>query len=356
MNSLKMIEEFSNAHGVSGFEDEVVALGRKYAPKKSALKEDSLRNLYIWNPEDEKSGKPVVQLDAHTDEVGFMVQAIRPNGLLQIIPLGGWVEYTIPAHRVMVKNREGKYLPGIIATKPPHYMTEGERRAPLDIGQMCIDMGVSSAYAIDKELNIGIGAPVVPDTVFEYNENTGIMMGKAFDCRVGCACMMEVMSRLQDKKLPVRMVGALSSQEEVGTRGARVTANAIRPDIALVFEGVPADDSFAPEYAAQSVMGKGPMLRHADKTMITNPRFQRFALSVAEKQGIPVQEAVRTGGGTNGAVIHLAAQGVPCIVIGVPVRYPHTHYGYASYADYQNSVKLGIAVIQALNAETIAEF
>ena len=61
----------------------------------------------------------MVQLDAHSDEVGFMVQAICPNGTLRIIPIGGWVSHNIPAHKVWVRNRYGKYIPGLTASKPP---------------------------------------------------------------------------------------------------------------------------------------------------------------------------------------------------------------------------------------------
>jgi putative aminopeptidase FrvX len=98
------------------------------------------------------------------------------------------------------------------------------------------------------------------------------------------------------------------------------------------------------------------MLRHIDLRMITNPRFQRFALDMAQQKGIPVQEAVRTGGSTNGGVIHLTGKAVPVIVIGIPVRYIHSHYGIASYADFENTVKLACEVIRALDTKTIAGF
>jgi putative aminopeptidase FrvX len=90
--------------------------------------------------------------------------------------------------------------------------------------------------------------------------------------------------------------------------------------------------------------------------MITNPRFQRFALDIAEKHAIPVQEAVRTGGSTNAGAIHLAHKAIPVIVISLPVRYAHTHYGIAAYSDYENAVKLGIEIIKALNADVLAGF
>ena len=126
-----------------------------------------------------------------------------------------------------------------------------------------------------------------------------ILIGKAFDNRLGCAAVLSTIERLAGESLAVNVTGAFGSQEEVGTRGAVVTANRVSPDIALVFEGCPADDTVVPDYRAQTVLKKGPMLRHIDARMITNPRFQRYALELAEASGIPVQRAVRSGGATN---------------------------------------------------------
>ena len=98
------------------------------------------------------------------------------------------------------------------------------------------------------------------------------------------------------------------------------------------------------------------MLRHIDAKMITNPRFQRYALDMAEKLQIPVQDAVRLSGSTNGAAIHLSEHGIPTIVIGIPVRYAHTHYGISSYEDYTNGARLACEVLKCLNKETIANF
>jgi putative aminopeptidase FrvX len=98
------------------------------------------------------------------------------------------------------------------------------------------------------------------------------------------------------------------------------------------------------------------MLRHIDARMITNPRFQAFALEKARRAGIPVQEAIRTGGATNGGVVHLTGKAVPVIVIGIPVRYIHSHYGIASYADFERSVQLACEVIRSLDADAIRSF
>ena len=354
-HTLNMIADFSNARGASGFEDEVLTVSRRYGAPYADFKEDSLRNLYLRR-KDNTGDKPVVMLDGHSDEVSFMVHHINPNGTLAFITLGGWVASNVPAHPVLVRNREGEYIPGIIASKPPHFMTAAERNQPADISRMVIDIGATSAEEVREVFKIRIGAPVVPDVTFRYQEAHDLMMGKAFDCRLGCAAMISTLSRLAGEQLNVDVVAAMSAQEEVGTRGATVTANRVKPDIAIVFEGCPADDTFAEPAAMQTCIKKGPYLRHIDARMITNPRFQRMALDLGEELGIPVQEGVRTGGSTNGAPIHLSNSAVPCIVVGLPVRYIHTHYGIAAYADYENSVKLACEIIKRLDADVIAGF
>ena len=285
-----------------------------------------------------------------------MVQAIKPNGTLQFIPLGGWVENNVPAHKVKVRNADGEYISGVVASKPPHFMSAEERGKNLPLSAMVIDVGATSAEEVVRDFKIRVGAPVVPDVTMEYNEKNGVMLGKAFDCRLGCACVVETLKELKGQNLDVDVVGVFSTQEEVGTRGAQVAAQTVKPDIAIVFEGSPADDTFTPDYLIQTALGRGPMLRHIDAKMITNPRFIRYAIDLGEELGIPVQQAVRTGGSTNGAPIHLSGLGVPVIVIGLPVRYIHTHYCYASFCDFENSVKLAVEIIKRLNAGMIKSF
>jgi putative aminopeptidase FrvX len=352
--NLAMIAELSNTPGVSGFEDEAAAAVRRHGQGLGEISEDAMRNVYIRRPGG--GGMPVLQLDAHSDEVGFMIKTIRPNGTLEFVALGGWVASNVGAHRVLVRNDEGTYIPGIVASKPPHYLSDAEKKAAPEIGAMVIDVGASSAKEIREMYHISVAAPVVPDVQFEYQSEHDIMIGKAFDNRLGCAAVLAVMRELAGDTLNVSLTGTFAAQEEVGLRGATVTAQQVRPDIAIAFEGSPADDTVAESYAVQTAVKKGPMLRHIDARMITNPRFQRFALDLARKTGIPAQEAVRTGGSTNGGVIHLTGRAVPVIVIGIPVRYIHSHYGIASYADFENSICLACEVIHALDADIIRGF
>lgn len=353
--SLHLIERLSNASGVSGFEDDVVAIAKEFSAPFAEVSEDHIRNVYMKVGE-QKSDQLTIVFDAHSDEVGFIVQAIKPNGTLRFLPLGGWVSNTIPAHRVRIKTSDGKEVPGIIASKPPHFMTDAERKEVQTIDDMVIDVGCTSAEEVVQKLNIAIGDPVIPDVTFEYLEATDVMLGKAFDCRIGCACLLETLKELSKKETGFNLIGTMTAQEEVGERGATVAMNNVQPDLAIVFEGCPADDTFSEEYMIQSGLKRGPMLRNFDVSMITNPRFQRFAKETAEKYGLPMQSSVRKGGGTNGAIINLTNKGVPAIVIGVPVRYAHTHYGYVAFEDYQAAQKLAIAIVNDLSKAKIESF
>lgn len=356
MDSLKLIELLSNANGACGFEDEVVSIAEQYVSDErlGSVRHDCNLNVYI-NEQDEHN-KPVIMLDAHSDEVCFMVQAIKPNGTLNFLPLGGFAPYTVPAHKVRVQTYDGKWVPGIVASTPVHFLKRGQESQVPDFSEMVIDVGATSKEEVERVFNIHIGAPVVPDVTFEYNSETEVMLGKAFDNRLGCAAVLEAMKKLKDEDLDVHVVGTLTSQEEIGERGAMVAVDEVKPDIAICFEGCPADDTFLPDYQIQSAMKKGPMLRHYDRSMITNPRFQRFSLELARELGIPVQESVRAGGGTNGGVIHVTNGGIPVIVIGVPVRYCHSHYGFASMEDYNNAVQLAVEIVKRLNKEQIKKF
>ena len=353
--TIESIKKISDANGISGFEDEVLTILREEGKDLGTFTEDRMRNLYLTR-KGNKKGRPIVQLNAHTDEVGFMVKAIRPDGMLEFITIGGWIPSNIPAHRVRVKTKDGVYILGVVASKPPHFMSEAEKKAPLEITNLVIDIGAGSAEEVVNDYHIGIAAPVVPEAHCLYDEQHDTLVGKAFDCRIGCASILSTLQELKDQELQVNLIGDFSSQEEVGTRGSIVSTNTIQADIAIVFEGCPADDTVVPAYQAQTCLKKGPMLRHIDSRMITNPRFQRYALDLAKELGIPVQEAVRSAGSTNGAPIHLSNDGIPAIVIGVPVRYAHTHFGISAYCDMENAVQLAVEIIKRLDDAIIRSF
>lgn len=355
-NTLKMIQILADAPGASGFEDAVVEAARPFAAPIGELKEDFLRNLYIYRKENTGT-KPILMLDAHSDEVGFIVQHIKPNGTLAFLPLGSWNKNALVGTKVLLRNADGEYLPGIIAAKPVHYMSAAEKAgAAPEMENMVIDIGATSYQDAVENFRVRIGEPAVPDTHFYYDEKRDLMFAKGFDCRIGCAALLEALRRLEGKELPCDVVAVLSTQEELGPRNSKVTVNRIRPDIAIVMEGCPADDTFTESWAVQTALKKGPMLRHMDVSAICAPRYQRFALDLARENRIPVQEAVRKGGGNNAASIQTTLNGAPSIVVGIPVRYAHSPNCISTYYDFEAAVQLVVKLMQTLSAEHIAGF
>lgn len=346
------IKKLSEAFGPAGFEEEVARLIPSIYKGDKALESDTMNNVYLGLGD--KKGLRV-QLDAHIDEVGFMVSYLADNGMLGLQALGGWVEYNLPSQSFLIRNRRGEFIPGIVASKPPHFMGEEERKSGLRLDHLMVDVGASSRKEVE-ELGIGIGSPMVPEVAFRAFPQRELILGKAFDCRLGVAALLEVCEKLENEELAVEVLGALSTQEEGGLRGASITARRVKPDLALVFEGCPADDSFLVPPRAQTLLHQGPMLRHVDRGMLTHPGFQSFALEVARSRGIAHQEAVRSGGSTNGSPIHLSGEGVPTIVLGIPVRYIHSHFGYASVKDYRATVELAVEIVKALNEEVYRSF
>ncbi|MBU2511553.1 M20/M25/M40 family metallo-hydrolase [bacterium] len=354
MDSLKLIEELSNANGVSGLEDDVLEVVRKYAEPFASIKEDRLRNLYLHRGKNRDL--PTVMIEAHSDEIGFMVQHITGHGMLKFLPLGGWNIQSVMGHKVRVRNSEGKYIPGLVASKPPHFMTEQERKNGLSMDQMVIDVGAVSKKDLIENYKIDVGAFVIPDATFSYNQDHGIMLGKAFDNRIGCAAVIETLANLESCSLDTDIVGTICSQEEVGTRGIKVAVQNIQPDLAIVFEGSPADDSYGDMAYSQCALKQGAQIRHLDASLIANPRFAGFIRDVALEKGIKFQEAVRAAGKTDAGVINCSSKGTPVVVIGIPVRYAHGNFGYCALEDYKAAINLCCEVVQLLNESIISSF
>ena len=354
VSALHMIQALSDAPGASGFEEAVVAAARPYARELGEVKEDFLRNLYIYRKEN-TGNKPVLMLDAHSDEVGFIVQAIMPNGCLRFLQLGSWNKSSLVGTKVRVRNALGEYIPGIIAAKPVHFMSAAEKGNPgPEVSDMVIDVGATSAQEAKNVFHVRMGEPVVPATTFAYDAERDLIFGKAFDCRIGCAVVLEALRRVQGRELPCDVVGVLPTQEELGPRNSKVTVHHVKPDIAIVMEGCPADDTFTEPYMTQTALKKGPMFRHMDISAICAPRYQRWALDLAEKKGIPVQESVRAGGGNNAASIQTALTGAPAIVAGVPVRYAHSPNCITTYYDFEMTVQMVVALMENITPDVIA--
>lgn len=353
MNKIELLEKLSNLHGAPGHEDDVIEFIKKNMDGY-ICERDSINNLYIKNNKDNNG--VVVALDCHSDEVGFMVESIKANGTITFLPLGGWHIANIPAHSVIIKNFKNEYIKGVISSKPPHFMTAEERQRLPKMEELVIDIGTSSYDETVELFGIEVGNPITPDVTFYHDKKIDVARGKAFDNRVGCAIVMEVLKEIKHKELQVTPVGVVSSQEEVGLRGAQVGANKVKPGFAIIFEGSPADDTFKDTFSSKGAIGKGVQFRVLDAGMVSNPRVQEFVKNIARKNNIPFQVIARSGGSTNAGKYHIAEKSIPTVVIGIPTRYAHTHYTYISIKDYENAINLGKKLLEELNDDIIKTF
>ena len=348
--AISLLQELTEAHAVPGHEDEVRAIFVDELGDCGELSTDRSGCVFC---ELEGEG-PRVLLAGHMDEVGFLVQNITSDGFVQFLPVGGWWEHSLLSQRVEIRTRGGEKIMGVVASKPPHFLPEAQRRQVMTIDQMFIDVGATSRHEVEREFGISLGDPIAPWSPFTSMQREDWYMAKAFDNRVGMAGAIQAGQMLADSSRPNRIILAGTVQEEVGLRGAKTAAVHSRPDVAIILEGPPADDTPGFSRAdSQGRLGGGVQIRLFDPSAIMNPRLAELAIRTAKEEGIPHQVTVRRSGGTDAGSFHLSQSGVPCVVLGVPARYIHSHNAVIDVNDYLHMVALASALVRRLDEETV---
>jgi endoglucanase len=303
-----------------------------------------------------KSGSdesPKVMLAGHMDEIGFMVKQISPEGFIKFLPLGGWFDQVLLGQRVIIQTQKGDVV-GVIGAKPPHLLTPDEREKVVKRKDMYIDIGATSKEEVES-VGVRLGDPIIPRSDFVEMATGNTYLSKAFDDRVGTALVISVLQSLQNRPHPNTVFGVATVMEEVGIRGATTSVRAVDPDVAIVLESDIAGDVPGIKPDESSVkLGQGPTVIIFDARMIPNLRLRDLVFSTANEHGIPVQISAIEGGATDGGAIHLHNIGVPTVVIGVAARHIHSHSSIIHRADYDNAVKLLVALIDRLDAATVA--
>jgi endoglucanase len=343
MSIVEVLEKLSNACGVAGREDEVRKIIRdSLKTYVDEISEDKLGNIIAVKKG--KKSAPRVMLAAHMDEIGLFVKTITKEGFLQFTKIGGIDDRILLGQKVMVHTEKGP-LHGIIGSKPPHIQKEEERKKVLTYDELFIDIGAESQEEA-KKMGVKIGDPVSFDIKFAKIGND-VVVGKAFDDRVGCAIMIETMKMLRQTECTVYAVGTV--QEEVGLRGATVAAFGIYPDVGIALDVTVAGDvPGVKEVEAPVKMRKGPAIEVADMGLITHPKVLRLLVEAAEENNIPYQLETGLPGSTDAARIALTREGVPSGVVSVPTRYIHSPASMASLKDMENAVKLTVAALQKI--------
>ncbi|WP_292468296.1 M42 family metallopeptidase [Methanolobus sp.] len=343
----ELITKLSNAHGISGSENNIRAiLEEELKPYVDEMRVDKMGNLIATK----KGEGPSIMLAAHMDEIGLMVKYIDDNGFLKFVKIGGWYDPTLHSQRVVVHTTKGQ-IPGVIGSKPPHVMKEEDRKKPPKAEDMFIDVG-----AKDKEdatnMGIIIGTPVSMDREVKKLAN-GKITGKAFDNRAGCAIVIDAMKQIAklDIKATVYAVGTV--QEEVGLKGARTSAFGLNPDIAIAIDTtIPGDHPGISKNESALDIGKGGAITIADaagRGIISAPQVVKWLVETAEKNDIPYQTDVGDGGTTDATAIHLTREGIPSTVLSVATRYIHSPVEVLDLADLQHCSDLVAKAVLSVN-------
>lgn len=352
-STLKLLTELTEAHGVPGYEAPIRALVRNYLEGLGELSQDKIGSLICKKKGTSES--PKVMIAGHMDEIGFMVKHITKDGFLKFLPLGGWFDQVLLGQRVLIKTRNGDVV-GVIGAKPPHLLPAEERKKVVPKKDMYIDIGATSQEDVEAA-GVRPGDPVVPRADFVTLAGGKTYLSKAFDDRVGSALVISALESLLDEDHPNTVFGVATVMEEVGLRGATTSVRAIDPDVALVFEADIAGDVPGIEAEQSSIMlGKGPSVLIYDTRMIPNLKLRDYVIDLAEEIGVPLQLSYIEGGATDGAAIHLHNTGVPTVVIAVPARHIHSHSSIIHRDDYDNAVRLVVALLKRLDEKTVAGF
>jgi len=341
MKLVEVLEKLSNANGVTGREDEVRNLMKKYLkPYVDETRIDRLGNIFAL-----KKGKkdaPTVMLAAHMDEVGLMIKNITKRGFLQFTKVGGIDDRILFAQKVIVHTNKAP-LTGIIGSKPPHIQTDEERKKVLEADRLFIDVGAKDKKEAEK-MGVHIGDVVSFDTKFA-RVGKDVVVGKAFDDRVGCSMIIEVMRKLPNVDCNVYAVGTI--QEEGGLRGATIAAFQVAPDVGIALEATVAGDMpGVREGEAPAKMREGPVLTVADAGLITHPKILTLLIDSAKENKIPYQLETGIRGATDASKIALTKEGVPSGVISVAARYIHSPAAILNLDDVEKAVQLAVAAIQ----------
>ncbi len=347
---LKMMEEITQVHAISGDEQELSSILKKYyEPLSDEIVYDNLGSIYAIK-RCGKDNAPLLMISGHMDEIGFIVKSVTEKGALKIAPIGGWWSQVLLSSRVIVKSRDGKKVKGTIASIPPHLLSADVRNKPMEIDNMLVDIGCNTKEEVEA-LKIKAGSPIVLEGTFEVLEGGKRLLAKAWDNRYGCIAGIEVLEAIQNLDLDVDVAIGANVQEEVGTRGAQTATYKLNPDLAIVLDCSPAND-LSGDKDAFGQLGQGPLVRFIDANYLPHRGFINFYEDLLEQEKIPFQY-YQSMGGTDAGAIHKQFEGIPTLTQCICARNIHSPSSIIDVDDYENALKAILSVLKSLNNDTI---
>jgi endoglucanase len=337
---ISLLERLCNASGVSGDEREVRAIVLEQLraaggqPLADEIKVDPLGSVYAIRHARNTDQPLRVMLDAHMDEVGFLIVSDEEGGLFRFTRIGGIDERVLPGKMLLVGKDN---LPGVIGAKAIHLTEPGETENKIPLDALRIDIGPGGG-----KVKAGDRATYAT----RFKEVGPSFIAKALDNRLGCASLIELLRAANASTAldHLELLFAWSVQEEIGARGARVAAYALDPEVAVALDATPANDLPSFDDSENAVYNTrlelGPAIYIADSSTLGDPRLARHLIRTGDELGIPYQIRQPGGGGTDAGAIHRVRAGIPSISISVPGRYLHTAASVARRSDWENSLAL----------------
>ena len=312
MDFLPFLREASATLGVSGHEAPIAAFfAGAFRPLTDEVSVDSLENVAARAGD---SG-PRIMMVAHQDEIGMIVSKIEKDGSLRLYKMGGVDPRILPAARVFVHTRDA-VITGVVGAKPPHLLSQADQKKSVQFKDLFVDVGLDFETA-QKRVRVG-------DLITLRGEpamlSGGQLVGKTMDDRACVAIMLEAAERLKTMRAPCQALYLVSSQEEVGSRGAKTGAFAQKPDAAIILDVTHADTRGAEKRRTVSidkpVLYRGPSI---------HPGLFDAACKIAEAHHVEYSVKVSAGRtGTDTDNVQISRAGVPTLLISVPLRYMHT--------------------------------
>ena len=341
---LSLLEKLLAARGVSGDEGEIRNLLKPLCEERGAKAyTDALGNLFAHK---EKPGAKRVMLDAHMDEVGFLITGADANGTLKYQTIGGIDPRVVLSKRVEIGNDK---VPGVIGIKPIHLSTKEEMTNATKHRDLRIDVGAKDKADAEKLCPPGSYATFV-STPLVFGD--GRVVSRALDDRVGCLTMLAAL----EEDLPVDLTCVFTVQEEVGLRGATTAAKRVQPDFAIALEGTTSND-FGGEPGDKTIVElcKGVAISFMDNASIAHPGLRKAVTACARADSIPHQIKRGVAGGNDAGAIQRAYGGVPTVTLSVPCRYIHSANSVAALSDIDAQIDLTIAFLRDVEKYDINE-
>lgn len=323
---MELLKRLTETVAPSGSEERICELIQKeIAPHVDEVYTDALGNLIAHK----KGAGKKLMLAVHTDEIGVIVTFIEENGFLRFHGVGGVSVQASIGARV-------KFLNG--TTGVVFYEAKRDVKN-LKLNDLYIDIGAKSQKEAEEMVSIGDTAGFVG----EFIQQGDVVISKALDDRAGCFVLIEAVKRA--KNCPNDLYAVFTVQEELGLRGAKVSAFGVAPDMGIAIDVTDTGDTPGAKPIAVK-LGGGAAIKVRDSRILAHKKVRELLVDLAKERQIPYQLEVLQRGGTDAGAISLTRSGVPAGALSIPVRYIHSPSEMASLSDIDSCIKLLTAVIE----------